>query len=173
MDPLIRIGKISKTHGLDGFVRVALSEALSENLVPDAKVFIGKSENTSDLYQISEVRRVHDGILVSFSGIREINQVRLLTGLSVYVTERDLKETEPDDSLAALTGFTVSESRQKKKLGEIESIWDSPAHPILVVRTPKGSELLIPLVESWIVSVSRKKRVLELNLPEGLADDPV
>lgn len=46
----------------------------------------------------------------------------------------------------------------------------SDAAPLLVVRTPPGGELLVPFVEAFLVRIDSTAGVIEMNLPEGLAD---
>ena len=54
-------------------------------------------------------------------------------------------------------------------LGPIVNIYEMPQHPILAIEY-KNNEVLIPAVPDFIVKIDREKRIIEMELPEGLLE---
>ena len=50
---------------------------------------------------------------------------------------------------------------------DIKAIEEYPGHPMLVV-IGENREILIPLIEDWIINLNEDLRTLKMTLPEGL-----
>ena len=55
-------------------------------------------------------------------------------------------------------------------LGAVLCIREMPGQLMLVVERPDGSELLIPLVDEFLVQVDEEEGRLIVDLPSGLLD---
>jgi 16S rRNA processing protein RimM len=55
------------------------------------------------------------------------------------------------------------------ELGRLETIWDLPAHPVLVVRQA-GREVLIPAVKEFVRSVDVAHGRMTVRAIEGLLE---
>lgn len=67
-----------------------------------------------------------------------------------------------------LAGLTVVDE-QLGELGTLEDIFTTPAHDIFVVQGRYG-EVLIPVVDQFIVALDKEKGLLRVDLPAGLVD---
>jgi 16S rRNA processing protein RimM len=61
-------------------------------------------------------------------------------------------------------------SRGDRLLGEVTNIIENPGQILLILKSPEGKEILIPFHEDFIVSINKKKKLIEMDLPEGLTE---
>lgn len=55
-------------------------------------------------------------------------------------------------------------------LGEIIDVDDATMNVLFVIEKKDGEELLLPAHEEFIVDLDKKKRILKVNIPEGLLE---
>ena len=65
-------------------------------------------------------------------------------------------------------GFTITD-QNFGEVGVITSINDSTAQALFVIDR-NGTEILIPMTDTFIVKVDRTKKTIEVNTPNGLID---
>jgi 16S rRNA processing protein RimM len=65
-------------------------------------------------------------------------------------------------------GFTVSDA-QLGEVGEVKDVLTGAAQHLLQVFKGK-TEILIPILDTMIVSVDRNARVIHTNVPDGLVE---
>jgi 16S rRNA processing protein RimM len=57
----------------------------------------------------------------------------------------------------------------KKPIGKVLEVIEQPLQILLRLEI-QGKEVLVPLNESTLVGIDRKKQVINVSLPEGLLD---
>lgn len=170
MDPLVKVGKVAKTHGLDGFLKLNLDLGASDWVVPGLVLFIGKTENSSELVTVQEIKPMPDAVLVKFREFHSVNEVKPLISLSVFMTESDFEDLGIEQEESLLVGYQLKDVTSGKMVGTVLSTWESAAHPILVLSGATGGEIMVPFVEEWLVGISKRKKLIEMSLPAGLVD---
>jgi 16S rRNA processing protein RimM len=125
------------------------------------------------------VGRNQGRVVLAFAGIDSIESAETLAGLEVIVPSSQRVELEEDeeyiDDLIGCEVFDNSES-----IGTVTTV-DFPttpdgarrleaAAPLLTVTTPTGDEVLIPYVQSFLISLSTAEKRIEMKLPSGLLD---
>lgn len=103
-----------------------------------------------------------------FDEIPSIDQAEKLVGHFALVSCEDLPEGWNEGEWA-LSGFEVRLD-DGSFVGTVSEVAENPAHPLLVVRNEADEEILIPLVDEFIVSVDAEEGVLVMDLPQGLLD---
>ena len=53
-------------------------------------------------------------------------------------------------------------------LGEIVAVDDSTMNVLFAIEKPDGEEILLPAHEEFMVKLEKKKRLLTVEVPEGL-----
>lgn len=96
-------------------------------------------------------------------------EIVLLKGKSVYLPVSEIQEESPDFHPQDLLGFMVRD-KVLGQIGKVEDYYESAAHPILAVTAANGNEVMIPLIESMIVSIYPETKEIEVDCPEGLID---
>ena len=59
---------------------------------------------------------------------------------------------------------------EKKILGIVTEIIQNPGQWLLNVSSPEGRNMLIPLHEDFIVKIDKVKKILVMDIPEGLTE---
>ncbi len=103
-------------------------------------------------------------VLLDLAGSRE--EAIALQGGELLATGGEL-DALPHYTIGGLVGLRV-ETVGGRFLGTIHDVIQSPAHEVLVVRTPAGAELLVPLVDE-LVSVDDAGRIA--RVVDGLLDE--
>jgi 16S rRNA processing protein RimM len=75
-------------------------------------------------------------------------------------------EAEESDGLASLNGFMLTDINSGFS-GTITSVLQNPGQLLAVVNAP-GGEIFVPLHPDLIVRIDRKRKSIEMSLPEGL-----
>ena len=125
------------------------------------------------------VGRNHGRIVLTFEGIDSIDKAELLGGLDVIVPASERVELDDDEEYVSdLIGCVVYDAGVA--VGSIVDIEfpTSPdgsrrlqdAAPLLTVETDAGDEVLIPYVQSFLVTVDAANKRIDMVLPTGLID---
>lgn len=110
-----------------------------------------------------------NNILVVFEDYATPDKAQKLVGQRVYLPSEQLTELEEDQFyFHDIIGYTVIDSRVGE-LGAIAQVLDAPEQELLQVFY-KGKEVLIPLVDEFIVRVNKRGKQLFMDLPDGLID---
>lgn len=153
---MIPVAKILKSNGIDGDLLVGLLDIGIEDIDTTEPVFV-----------------IFDGLPVPFfiESIEAKGRTRAIVHLTDIDSLEDAEETVgreilldaeyEDDGEEDFTGWTLFDG--EKLIGTITGIEEIPGNPCLEV-----AGALIPLHEDFIVSADPQKRILVMNLPEGL-----
>ena len=101
-------------------------------------------------------------LVISFDYYLTSESVSSLKGCEVRIAG----EAEESDDLAGLNGFTLTDSNSGFS-GTITSVLQNPGQLLAVVNAP-GGEIFVPLHPDLIVRIDRKRKSIEMSLPEGL-----
>jgi len=92
-----------------------------------------------------------------------------LKGKSVFLPLSQLEELKGNAFyFHEIIGFEV-EDDVKGMVGIVKDVFESAAHPVLTVES-NGKEILIPLTESVLKKLDKKKKIIYVSSPEGLID---
>lgn len=108
---------------------------------------------------------------VEFDRVKDRDTAELLMGSHCLAARSDLPEDFEDfmhSSADYLAGFLVVDSTLGT-IGTIEDVQEMPTQDLLIVAGAAG-EVLIPLVDDFIVEFDDEERVLTMDLPYGLVD---
>lgn len=159
-----KIGYIARSHGVQGDVLI----------IPD--IYAPTLFDVLDLVHIENTRgdliparvesvRVQEknnrlSFFVKFEHVSDRTQAEELKNSAVFA-DREIVENllDSDDLPLDLTSFEVWSD--DNKIGSVEAILQNPAHPILKVITDEQDELLIPMVDEYIVEVDEENEKIQ------------
>ncbi len=134
-----------------------------ERLHPGKEVFVG------DKYQPVRLRSVrpHDkALLVSLAGIESPEEAGRFRNALVFVQSADLPPLpEGEYYHHELIGMVVK-NEAGQVLGELVHVLETGANDVYEIKTPEGSELLIPAVDEVILDVDPGRRMMTVRPPE-------
>ncbi|MBW1980351.1 MAG: 16S rRNA processing protein RimM [Deltaproteobacteria bacterium] len=156
-EDLLPIGKIVKTHGLRGHLKVVPSGEVLASLTAGETVLARLRDGTLRRLTVEEVRPHQRAYLVVSREIDSRESAAALVGAELCLPESKLPPLGPDEFYwHQLVGLEVVNSKGDK-LGTLEQIIETGSNDVYVVRKGK-QEILIPATH---------EAVLEVNLEEG------
>jgi 16S rRNA processing protein RimM len=163
-----RAGKISKPYGLQGEVHIILNPLAAKHIKDGIPLFIElDGQRVPFFIDHAEIVSADQAIL-KFEFIGDLEAARKICGSEVFFDEahpgfeRELSEAEK------VVGYLVVDSR-KGELGIIEDFLPSEFNPMWTIRYGT-EELMIPASHDFILRTNHRKRILYLDLPEGLTE---
>ena len=168
MAEYFKIGKIVAVHGLKGELVLKHELGKKTSLKGLQTIFI-EDKNKSFLPWFIESATVKNEteVYLKLEGIDSREQASKFSPKEVWLTEQDFKRFASKSSPVNLLGYTIMNG--KDSLGEILEVIEQP-HQLLCRLEIKSKEVLIPLHEGSLQKVDHKKRLVLVDLPEGLLD---
>ncbi len=160
----VEVGKIVKTHGVNGEVIVELDNpAILEDTTEPVVLEI---EGLRVPFFIEQAKAVSaQRARIQFDCTRTEQRAKTLVGCRVFVSPDLLDDTDNEfSSPSALVGFNVID-KQHGNIGAIQSIDNLNINPIIVVG---DKELLIPFHPEFVTKIDFRKRQVKVSIPEGL-----
>ncbi len=153
---LIPIGKIVKTHGIKGAVKVHMLSDFPERFASVKSIYAVKDGKKQRL-SVSHSQPYMKGALLTFTNINNGEEAKKLEGSLLCIREDEML-SPPDDSyyIHDLIGFDVFDE-ENARLGELREIWQLPANDVFVVQG-SDDEMLFPAIKDAIKSISRKEK---------------
>ena len=111
---------------------------------------------------ITEITLKLEDVSSRESALRMINK-------NVWINEADFTKQVDKNAPIALIGYTIYDDENEKTLGTITEMIEQP-HQLLAKIFIDNKEVLIPLNESTLLEIDRKKKVVVVDLPVGLLD---
>jgi 16S rRNA processing protein RimM len=168
MTDYVHIGKIVAPHGVSG--QIILEHALGKPIHfkgIDA-LFVEKNEGSFIPYFIQSATAKTDTIThLQMEGIQSREATSVLMSKKVWLPQDAFQKLVDKSSPLALLGYQVQQDGQD--LGIIQEVIEQP-HQLMVTILYKGQEAYIPLHEESLLGVDHAKKVVLVNLPDGLLD---
>ncbi len=148
---LVELGRIARSHGLKGEVRVVAFN-------PDSKVFatatslLVKTPNGDLRRKVLAARPTPQGWLVQFEGVTDRNEAERLKGAVVALSKEELPRTSADEPyFFELVGLKVR-SPSGKDLGVVKGVQQYPSVVALEVEC-EGHIHEVPYIGAWVASI--------------------
>ncbi len=173
MNTYQQIGYTKKTHGTKGALRVQIEDQYLEDFSLSEVLFL--EINGKKVPYFVEDRAIIGDLLVYFEEIETREQASSLTGKTIFLAEKDILQVEErqfeiseDLEYAFLKGYQIS-LEDNKVLGKIDEVIEFPQQEMAFLQY-EGKEIMIPLNDHFIHSIDKEKKILIVQLPEGLLD---
>ena len=166
---MVTIGRIDRPFGVHGAVKVrSLSDRPGRYEQLGAVSVAGQDGHTVER-TVRHVHRAGPSYIVEFEGVTTPEEAGKLRGALLQVPREVPSALEKEAWYECdLIGMTVADEAGHE-LGCLETIWDLPAHPVLVVKQG-GSEVLIPAVKEFVRSVDVAQGRMTVRNIEGLVE---
>jgi len=161
------LGYISKPHGVTGEAIVRTDFDIDDDIFETEWVFL-LIEGKPVPFFIDDMReKSDDAVIVSFNDFSTPEEVVAYVGCTVLVadTSKKAKKTPVDEY--NIVGYSILD-KTRGELGAIAEMVDIPGNPLLRIEGAK--EFYIPLQADFLLKIDKKKKVLHVDLPEGLID---
>jgi 16S rRNA processing protein RimM len=164
----IHIGKLAATHGLKGELIIKHSLGKKTDFKNAEAVFIEKiKDEYLPYFHESSAPKNNEETIVKLEGIDTKEAAAKLLQKKVWLTKNDFENLVSTTAPVNLIDFIVFNN--KKKLSSVESVIEQPQQILLQI-TMNNKEVLIPLNESTLKKIDRKKKEVHVSLPDGLLE---
>lgn len=164
----VEIGTIQRTHGVGGEFQVIWNDDFyleEQNL---ESVFI-EFDGIPVPFFIASIRpKGEDKALVKFDDIEDVDTADELVGLKMLIPADEI--TKSDELLMSdLVGYTLCNA-QNQHIGNIVDYQEYQSNSVFTVLHHSGKEVMIPATDELIVEFDTEKKIIIMELPEGLID---
>lgn len=167
-EEVFKIGIINKPHGVKGEVSFTFTDDIFDR-VEDCDYLVLLLDGILVPFFIEEYRFRSDNVaLVKFEGIDSTEKARTLTNVEVYYPVKFMDDQEEISSWNYFIGFRV-EDIHHGCLGTVVDVDDATMNVLFVIENG-DEEVLLPAHEEFILNIDRKKKILKVDIPDGLLD---
>ena len=166
-EEVYKIGLFNKPHGIHGELQFTFTDDIFDRV--DCDYLICLLDGIFVPFFIEEYRfRSDSTALVKLEGIDTAERARMFTNVEVYFPVKHAEEAEDGElSWNFFVGFRMEDVRHGE-LGEVVEVDTTTVNTLFVVEQEDGEELLIPAQEEFIVEINPEKKLITVELPEGL-----
>jgi 16S rRNA processing protein RimM len=167
---LVPVGKIVRTHGVRGAVKVY---AYGNSLAAQERggcVYLrklsGSGQSALTIVSVAPQGRL---LLVVFGELKSLEEAETLIGEELFLPEDKLPLREEGEYYYyQIIGLSV-ELKDGSGVGTVRSIIETGSNDVYVVESG-GKEVLIPAVEDVICEIDLERGRIIIDPPEGLLD---
>ena len=168
----LSMGKIVGAHGIKGALKVYSYAESASSFKPGSSVVL-KAGGSEQTLRIAWVKPHHKTVLVAFEGVATRNQAEALVGLELFMARDSLAALEEGvyywSDIIGLSVFTIED----EYLGRVASVIQTGSNDVYVVKNEgdrESAEILVPALE-WVVrEIDVDRKLMRVDLPEGLRD---
>lgn len=163
------LGKIAKKFSFKGEVLAYLDTDEPEMYEDMESVFVEFNKNLVPFFIESSSLHKNDFLRIRFEDINSEEEADKLLGCELYLPLTMLPKLEGNKFyFHEVIGFDVEDSRLGV-IGKIVSINDSTAQPLFEILNGE-TEILVPMIDNFIVKIDRENSKVVMDIPEGLVD---
>jgi len=167
------VGQIGRPHGIHGEGHVHVYTDFPERLKPGVTLFVGEDYKP---VKIRSSRWKNQVLLLAFEEYLTREEIATLHNQYLYVRADDRPSLPLGEyyhhQLLGLNVFArdLESAPSLQLLGQITEIISTGANDVYVITNDSGKELLIPALESTIVSIDINQGQMIVHLLPGLLD---
>lgn len=163
------LGKIAKKFSFKGEVLIYLDTDEPELYENMESVFVEFNKNLVPFFIENAALHKNDFLRVQFEDVDSEEEADKLIGCEIYLPLNMLPKLEGNQFyFHEVIGFEI-EDKRVGVFGKIVSINDTTAQPLFEVVNGEV-EILIPMIDQFLVEIDRKNKKVVMDLPEGLIE---
>jgi 16S rRNA processing protein RimM len=163
------LGKIAKKFSFKGEVLIYLDTDEPELYENMESVFVEFNKNLVPFFIENSSLHKNDFLRVQFEDVDSEAEADTLLGCDIYLPLSLLPKLEGNKFyFHEVIGFEI-EDKRLGIFGVIQSINDTTAQPLFEVLNGEV-EMLIPMIDHFLVEIDRKNKKVVMDLPEGLIE---
>jgi 16S rRNA processing protein RimM len=163
------LGKIAKKFSFKGEVLIYLDTDEPELYENMESVFVEFNKNLVPFFIENSSLHKNDFLRVQFEDVNSEEEADRLLGCEIYLPLNMLPKLEGNKFyFHEVIGFEI-EDKRLGVFGVIQSINDTTAQPLFEVLNGEV-EMLIPMIDHFLVEIDRKNKKVVMDLPEGLVE---
>lgn len=170
-ESIIRIGQLTKPHGIKGEVTATLDYDLD---LLELSCVVIEIDGIYVPFFVSSVRpKSVETVILKIDDIDDEHEAKEICGHDYYALRKDVDiEATLDENGGFLSDFIGFELRNEtgNRLGEITGYDDSTENLLFELSMAGNKKTYIPVADDLIEHIDPERRILTMRLPEGLFD---
>ena len=164
---LFEVGRIVKTHGLGGRMRV-ISYLESDTILKSVEeVYVGPGKRETNLKKVKNIKINKKHFLLELEGVEDVDAASALVGCQVLIPSDKLERlSEGEYYWRDIIGLEVI-TEDGEILGRIENVFSTGSNDVYVC-TGGEREILLPAIADVIRKIDIKNGRMVVRLLEGL-----
>jgi 16S rRNA processing protein RimM len=163
------LGKIAKKFSFKGEVLIYLDTDEPELYENMESVFVEFNNNLVPFFIENSSLHKNDFLRVRFEDVNTEEEADRLLGSAVYLPLKMLPKLSGNKFyFHEVIGFEIEDQRLGV-FGKIVAVNDSSAQPLFEVLNGEV-EILIPMIDHFLVKIDRENKKVIMDLPEGLIE---
>ncbi|TFD27592.1 ribosome maturation factor RimM [Cryobacterium cryoconiti] len=170
----LRVGRLTKAHGLKGAIKLELfTDDPGRRFVPGA-VFTLQVPTGSPWHgkkiELVELRWYNQHAVGFFKDVPDREAAEALAKAILWIDQDDAEQSGEEDAWYDHQLIGLAVVRDGEKIGTIARLEHLPAQDLLIVKTPAG-EVMIPFVKAIVPSVDITTGIVTITPPPGLLEE--
>ncbi len=161
------LGKIAKKFSFKGEVLIYLDTDEPEEYQNMESIFVELNKNLVPYFIENSSIHKNDFLRVQFEDVKNEQEAEYLIGSEVYLPLSMLPKLEGNKFYYhEVIGFEI-EDKTLGVFGKIVSVNDTAAQPLFEVLNG-NVEMLIPMIDQFLITIDRENKIVLMDLPDGL-----
>lgn len=167
MENHYQLGYVMRAHGVTGGLRLKVDTDSPKKYTQLKRLVLAKSNQILECTLKTLQFATLDEVIVTVQEISDRTMAETWKSAEVWVDLSFLPPLKGKNQFYfhEVIGFEVKDT-QLGLIGTVTSFYESLAHPIMAV-DHQGKEVLIPIVDAFIVEVNHKEHYIATALPEN------
>ena len=166
-DECFYLGKIAKKFSFKGEVLIYLDTDEPEEYQNMESIFVEINKNLVPYFIENSSIHKNDFLRVQFEDVKNEEEADYLLGSEVYLPISMLPKLEGNKFYYhEVIGFEI-EDKTLGVFGKIVSVNDTAAQPLFEVLNG-NVEMLIPMIDQFLIKIDRENKIVLMDLPDGL-----
>lgn len=165
------VARVYKPQGRRGEVAAQLLTDFPSRLAQRREVWLWDGTHEPALVRIECVWFHKNSLVLKFAGVDSIDAARQLVGREIQIPAPESPELPAATYYVSdLMGCRVVDLQSGAELGRVQELISTGGTALLVVRDSSGREILIPFAQEICPRIAPEEKLIEVTLPEGLAE---
>ncbi len=162
----LAVGFLRRPHGVRGEIMLEIQTDHPEQFRAGATFYAGEEYFP---LTIATKRKHNKGLLLSFEGIRDRDEIGKFRNHYLYVNTADLPSLPEGQYYDyQLIGLKIVEDKTGKTLGELTEVLKTGANDVYLVKAENGREILLPAISDVVLDVKLAEGKMYVFLLPGL-----
>lgn len=166
-DSYVRIGIVTKPHGVKGEVKVIPTTDSLSRFREVKKVVLTKG-NEELPCEIESVKYQNDRVIVKLSILHSMDEAESKRDGEIWISKADSPCKENEYFIGDLIGLSAFRE-DETKIGTIKDVLETGANDVFLIEQESGT-LMVPLISDCIVKVCPEEKKIILRLLPGLEE---
>lgn len=164
----LEMGKITKTQGLKGEVRMQYYCDSPEDLEEFNILYMGKDKVEVEIEKSRYLKS--DVAVIKLKGVDTPEEAQKLIGKILYMNRDDVELPEDVWFIQDIIGLEVVDNDDGTVYGKVDEIYQNGGADVYSIKTPDGEQLMFPAIPEVLIKTDIDEGRIYIKPLEGLFD---